>query len=459
MNKSNLQWRLFAIAIPIIVQNLVHYLQLQVDIAMLGRYNPQFLSAIGNVLFPYTIMISFLTALSAGATVLISHSIGSRSINSARRYAEVSFFYNVIVSVPFFLLLLLLANTIMQWMGTSDQIGAYGAQYMKFLSFSVLFLGVELSFSAILQGIGKTNAIMYAAIIRTLANIFFDWVLIYGNLGFPELDIRGAAIATSISNFMGMAFLILSYIGAKKLPFKPSLKGILNPRWIIQRKNVVIGLPYGLEAMLWSFGQIIIIRMVNEIDDYAAGMYVLINRIQSVTFFFYLGIARATMILVGQVLGAGDKQLAFKIALTSLKYALALCIIAASFFIFMPQQILSIFTSDPKLIQDALPLLMIITVTIFPVTINVVIGYAIRGMKDTKWMFYTQTFGTIFTIVVSAIMLFILHLDLRGVFITVFFDEAIRAFLNFRRFYRIKDTKTLPDQKVDMESANLKSDF
>jgi putative MATE family efflux protein len=433
--KDNLQYKLFAIATPIIVQNLVHYVQLQIDMAMLGRSNIHFLSAVGNVLFPYTIIISFLTALSAGATVLISHSVGAKSLNSARRFAEVSFFYNVLMAIPFFLLLFLFANTLMVWMGTSGQINFYSTQFMKSLSFSVLFLSVELSIVAILQGVGKTRSIMFAAILCTLTNILFDWLLIYGHWGFPVLGISGAGIATSLANFIGMTYLIITYVTTKRLPFKPALKGIFNPRWSIQKKNIIVGLPYGLEAMFWSFGQIVIIRLVNEIDDYAAGVYVLITRIQAMTFFFYLGIAKATMIMVGQEIGSGNKPRAFKVGYLSLKYAFALCIMASVIFLAIPEQILSVFTSEQGLIKSAVPLLNIISITIFPVAVNVIIGNAIRGLKDTKWMFYTQTFGTIFTIVFSAILLFVFHLGLRGIFITVLFDEFIRAALNYNRFY------------------------
>lgn len=402
--------------------------------ALLGKYNAHFLSAVGNVLYPFTIMISFLTALSTGATVLIAHSVGGRAFKSARRFAEVSFFYNLAIAIPLFLVLLFGARTLMTLMGASGQIKVYGIIYMSSLSYSVLFMGVELSIAAILQGVGKTRYIMYAAILRTITNILLDWILIYGHWGFPELGIEGAAIATSISNLVAMVYYIISFSASKRLPFIPTLSGIMKPRWSIQKNNIKVGLPFGLEAIFWTFGQIIIIRMVNELDDYAAGVYILITRIQSVTFFFYLGIARATMTLVGQQLGSGNRKLALKTGLLSLRYSLFLCVLASLSFIFFPEQILHLFTNDQELIAGAVFLMYIISITIFPVSVNVVIGNAIRGMKDTKWMFYTQSFGTIFTISVSSMMLFVFHMGLKGVFITVLFDECIRAGLNFWRF-------------------------
>jgi Na+-driven multidrug efflux pump len=86
------------------------------------------------------------------------------------------------------------------------------------------------------------------------------------------------------------------------------------------------------------------------------------------------------------------------------------------------------------LIKRSVPLLHIISFTIFPIAVNVVMGNAIRGFKDTRWMFFTQTIGTIFVISVSAILLFVFDLGLKGILITVLLDEVIRAVLNHWRF-------------------------
>lgn len=437
ISKNNINYRLLVIAFPIIVQNLVHYVQLQVDMAMLGHSNTLYLSAVGNVMYPYNIIISFLTALSIGATILIAHNVGGKSFNSARRFSEVSFFYNILIAIPFFIILLLFPHTLMKWMGTSKQINIYASEFMSALSFSVLFLAIQLSINAILQGAGKTRPMMIAAIIATIANIFFGWVLIYGRLGFPNLGILGAGIATSIANFLSMCYLIIAFILTKRMPFKVSLKGILNPRWNIEKNNISVGLPYGLEAMFWTFGQIIMVRMINKIDDSSAGIYVLVSRIQALTFFFYLGFARATMILVGQQIGQGNRQMASQITYLSLRIAFAFCIIGSFVFFIFPKQILSIFTFETGMIISALPLLSIIALTIFPVSVNVVIGNAIRGFKDTKWMFVTQCFGTFFIISLCAMLLFVFKMSLVGVFVIVLCDECIRAILNYRHFNKL----------------------
>lgn len=436
---ENISSKLFFIGIPIIVQYLMQYIQLQVDIALLGHYNPLMLSAVGNVVFPYFIHISFIMTISMGATIIIAHSLGANDIQRAARYSEVSFFYNTIISIFFFVYLYNFSPDILRLLGTPAEVHPFASDYMTILSYSFLLIGIEYSVTAALQGMGITRYIMYAGIIRTIINVVIAWTLIYGNFGFPEMGIKGAAIATTISNYSAVIYFVFVLLLSNKLTFKTSLKGILKPEWKIQKDNIVVGLPSGLEAMLWSFGQIAIISIVNGLDAYSSGLYILVSRIQAFTFFIYIGIARATMILVGQKMGAGKPEEAIHVGMVSLRYGFFFCIFISFLFIAFPENILSIFTSEKNLINRVTHLMYIAAITIFPVSVNVISGNAIRGMKDTKWMLYTQIFGTTFTISMSALMIFVFHLNLLGIFLTILFDESFRACLNFIRFYKGKE--------------------
>jgi putative MATE family efflux protein len=374
-----------------------------------------------------------------GATIIIAHALGANDIERAKRYSEVSFFYNTIISIILFVYLYNFSPAILKLLGMPAEVYSYASDYMVTLSYSFLLMGIEYSVTSTLQGMGITRYIMYAGIIRTAINVILASVLIYGYLGFPEMGIHGAALATTISNYSAVVYFVLVLLLNKKLTFRISLKGIFKPEWKIQKDNIVIGLPSGLESMLWSFGQIAIISIVNHLDAYSSGLYIMVSRLQAFTFFIYIGIARATMILVGQKMGANKPEEAVNIGMISIRYGLLLCIIISALFITIPDKILSIFTSENHLINRAADLMYIAAITIFPVSVNVIAGNAIRGMKDTKWMLYTQIMGTTFTISVSALMIFVFHLNLLGIFLTILFDESFRACLNFIRFYKGKE--------------------
>jgi putative MATE family efflux protein len=433
-----LRKKIFSIALPAMIQNLMQYFQLQVDMAFLGHYNTLLLSAVSNVIFPYSVLYSTLISISTGVTILVAHNIGAQKYPEAKRHSEVSFVYNSILSNVLFFTIFIFAGSILQWMGTSPEIHVYAVQFMKILSLSLIFAGIELSISSTLLGMGITKYIMYAGILRNLLNMVLDWVLIYGKLGMPEMGIKGAALATTLSNFAACLFFILVIVFKKQLFIRISLKGILQPSWLIQKKNIWIGFPTGLESILWTLGQTVVIRMINEVDILSAGIYLLVARIQIIAFFVYFGIAQATMTLVGQKMGAGKPAEAIRVGLLSLKYSFVVCAGTAFIFIVFPHQILSIFTYDKEIINKSVILMYVVSFTVFPQAVNVVIGSAIRGMKDTRWMLYTQIFGTLFKIAAAAFSIFVLHLGLLGLFLTGLLDETIRGGMNFIRFYRGK---------------------
>jgi len=116
-------------------------------------------------------------------------------------------------------------------------------------------------------------------------------------------------------------------------------------------------------------------------------------------------------------------------------YSLMFCVVFAALFILFTKNIMGIFTNDVSFIETASKYFLIVAITMFPKALNIIMGHGIRGMGDTKWMMYTQIFGTIFVIVLAYILLFHFNLGLMGIFITFLADETIRGLINMFRFW------------------------
>ena len=105
--------------------------------------------------------------------------------------------------------------------------------------------------------------------------------------------------------------------------------------------------------------------------------------------------------------------------------------------------ILSIFTKDSTIISSAKPFLIFTGFIMIPKSLNVVIGNGIRAYGETKWMMYSQIIGSVFVVFCSFLLIEILHFDMIAIYMTLLFDELIRASINFAYFIRkhtIKDT-------------------
>jgi len=447
--------KIFTIAIPIIIQQLSHQMQVWVDRAMLGHINPEFFSAVGNSLVPYFAMNSIILAIASGTTILIAQSVGAKDFNLSRRYAECSFVGNSIFPVIAFLFFFFGAPSLFKLMGVQSPIFEYACSYIKTTSYTLLIIGIAATCSSILQGIGFTKMIMVTGVITNVLNIFFDWVLIYGKFGFPAMQIEGAALATVISNFSALPFLLIYVIKRKKMPFKIKVRNILKFDFKLYKNVFKMGIPSGGEYALWSLGNLFIVSFLNRIDIMAAGIYTLLFSIKGLAVILYGGFAHAGLTLAGQKTGENEHKQAINIVFKCLSFALIVCTVVAAIFCVFSKNILGLFTSDISLVNFASPFLIFVTLTMFPQAVNIVVGYGIRGTGDTKWMFYTQALGTVMIIILCYILIFIANLGLWAVFISFLADESIRSIINTLRFWKGREVfmlKPFVNKKLQEEN-------
>lgn len=427
---------MFAIALPIMVQNVVIHVQLLVDRAFLGNVDPRYLSAIGNVMIPYNALSFFFYSAATGLTVLIAQHIGRRDFAKAGRLAQASFFYSTVFSSLMFMLWFFFADAIFTLFGAKGQILADSVTFVRIISVSLIFMGIDVSMSSILQAAGQTRYIMVAGVIKSAANVILDWVLIYGKFGFPALGLEGAAIATMISNIAGSLFIFTIVLVKRELPFRLSKRAMIKPEWQLYWATLKVGLPSGFESLLWFAGQLVLLRLLNQLDGMAIGIYSLVNGIQSIALFVYNGFARASLTMVGQYWGEAKYQEARGIGLYCQKLALFVSIAIGLILLAVPHFLARLFTSDPAVIAQASPLLRLSSGFILCQVVNVVTGYSIRATGDTKWMLYSQIFGTAFVVGLSSFMIFGISLGLAGVYVVMIADEFLRGIFNFIRFYK-----------------------
>jgi len=447
--------KIFAIAIPIIIQQLSHQMQVWVDRAMLGHINPEFFSAVGNSLVPYFAANSIILAIASGTTILIAQSVGAKDFNLSCRYAECSFIGNSIFPVIAFLFFFFGAPTLFKLMGVQSPIFEYACSYIKTTSYTLLIIGIIATCSSILQGIGFTKMIMVTGVITNVLNIFFDWVLIYGKFGFPAMQIEGAALATVIANFSALPFLLIYVIKRKKMPFKIKVRNILKFDFKLYKNVFKMGIPSGGEYALWSLGNLFIVSFLNRIDIMAAGIYTLLFSIRGLAIILYSGFAHAGLTLAGQKTGENEHKQAINIVFKCLGFALIVCTVVAATFCVFSKNILSLFTSDMSLVNFASPFLIFVTLTMFPQAVNIVVGYGIRGTGDTRWMFYTQGFGTVQIIILCYILIFAANLGLWAVFISFLVDESVRSIINALRFWKGREVfllKPFVNKKIQEEN-------
>jgi putative MATE family efflux protein len=424
------------IALPIIIQGMVFQIQLLVNRAFLGRIEVKYLSVLGNITFPYQAPMEAILAISIGLTIVISRNLGAGKYKEIDTYFNSSLIYNIFASLSLFFIWNISSKLVFNAIGVDKSLLGYCAGYVKITSIYLLLFGFDTTIQAALQGIGRTKPIMYAGIFKVIMNIALDWILIFGNLGFPRMGLYGSALASTIANSLSTILLIVYIFFTKNIYFKIRISELIKPKWARYKEVVCIGLPTGMEYFCWQFGAIMLTKLLNSLDKIAVGVYTLIFTIEVLVYMVFNGVAKACLTLMGYKLGRKEENEALAILLASIKYALAVVITFSILFCTFPKSILSIFTDDMNVIKSAVLYFIIIALAMIPKSINVVVGSGIRALGNTKWMLYTQVFGTLFVIICSYTLVNLFGVKIIAVYISIFADETVRAILNSIHLYK-----------------------
>ena len=422
------------IAIPVTLESVAEYVLIFTDMAFVGRYQTVGLAAINNALMPFFTLMSLYFAIAQGATILMTQRLGGKKASHARRVAETAFFYNTLLALLYGVFWLLAGRKILELVGARGDILEIGAQYLSCLAIQFVTLGLGLAADSVLQAQNRFVLLSAVVIGKMLLNVFLDWAMIFGRCGFPEMGVAGSALATSVSSIVGDAALVFLLLRDRSLP-RIRLKGVFANNVAHLRRIGRIGLPLGMEYILWMLGQTILIAMMNRVDNMVSGYFGVVNTLLNLSVYIYIGIGTANMMLVGKAVGARRPKEMLNATKYSLLFTMALCVVVGAIFLLFPVSLMSIFVREADIQVKLAALAPLLTLIIFPRAINIVGGNSIRGMGKTTWLMATQLLGTIMIAALGAVSLFMLKWGLAGVILAMVVEEFWRGCANLIYFY------------------------
>ena len=206
-----INWKIFReiiyLAIPAVGEMTLYMMIWIFDTMMIGKYGGQL--AVSSVGLSIEIIYSFFNIIiavgvSTALTSLISRAIGSKDYKKAEIIANAGIKIAVVLAFIFFSLLFFVPGKILNLAGATKEMLPLATRYAKISSFSFFLLTLSSTTNGIFWGVKDTKTSLYVAGSINIVNLFLDYVLIFGNLGFPEWGITGAAVATVAGNFIGI---------------------------------------------------------------------------------------------------------------------------------------------------------------------------------------------------------------------------------------------------------------
>ena len=391
-----INWKIFReilyLAIPAVGEMTLYMMIWIFDTMMIGKYGGQL--AVSSVGLSTEIIYSFFNiiiavGISTALTSLVSRAIGSKDYKKAEIIANAGIKIAVVLAFIFFSLLFFIPDKILNLAGATKEMLPLATRYAKISSFSFFLLTLSSTTNGVFRGVKDTKTSLYVAGSINIVNLFLDYVLIFGNLGFPEWGITGAAVATVAGNFIGI---LLQWSRLKKLPFKISLFSYVSKKdiWEIIRFAV----PSGLQEANFSLSRLLGLTFILSLGTTAFAANQIGIAIEAISTMPGWGVAIACTALVGHSIGENNQNKSQEYTLYSTIIASIFMGVLAVFFFFVPKTLVSFFINKQEInvIRIGAICLQVAAFEQIPIAIVTVLGSYFKGIGNPKTPFYISFF-------------------------------------------------------------------
>ncbi|HXF61905.1 MAG TPA: MATE family efflux transporter [Caldilineaceae bacterium] len=431
----SLRRRVFDLAWPVISENFLQTLLGITDTIMVAQLGPAALAGVGAAIQFMFFVISALSATSVGSSVLVAQAFGARNLDRASRVAKQSLVWSVIISIPLALAGLFAAEPLIAIFGMEPEVSAIGADYLRVVMGTVVFLTLMLLSGGVLRGVGDSRTPMLITLAANVVNVVFTYGLIFGELGMPELGAVGSAWGTFISRVFGFALLFwVLWRGVNGI----SIRGAAGwlPNFGLARQILKIGIPAATEQMLNSVAFLTMSIVVAQLGTLALAAHRVALNTMSISFLPGFGFAMAATALVGQSIGARRPDEGQAVAGIATVWAVIWMSTLGIVFLFWPELILRLFTDDPVVMSYGAAGLRAIALTQPFMAINMVQAGSLRGTGDSQYPLRVGTTSIWAAVILGALLVNTLGGGLTSIWGAFLFTSPINAYLLWRRFQR-----------------------
>ncbi len=373
---------LIALAVPIMLNNLLQMLYNLVDAWFLGRISAAAVAAPTISFTMIFFLVVFGLAFSMAGTTLIAQSKGKGDMARANFYAgqttTVLFVMAILISAAG----LLATPFLLRVMQVPDDALEYTRQYMTIIFAGMPFMFVSFLLRAVLQGVGDSMTPLIVQIVTIALNVALDPILIFGWGPIPAMEVAGAAYATVFSRLVAAvvsAWYLIRGTRGIKLTWRN-----LRPDWNAIRRIVDIGFPSAIGQAVPAFGFTVLQGIVNTFGTAVVAAFGIGNRIVSIFNMPAIGFSQATTTVVGQQLGAGRKDLAVTAVKQSVLTVFAFISIGMTLTFFFGASFIRFFVDDPEAMAYGQELFRILSPSVLIFALFTVTTGAFQGGGDTK---------------------------------------------------------------------------
>ena len=406
--------RIWDIAWPIILGSIAQNIIAVTDTAFLGRVSEVALGAvaIGGIFYLAITMLGW--GFGIGTQIIVARRYGEQRKSEIGEVIEHALYFLVPVAILLFIVLQLFSQTILSHLVSSDNILESSNLYLSYRSFGIFFAFVNMAFRALYIGTARTRIITLSTIAMAIVNIFLDYVLIFGKMGFPIMGIKGAAIASVLAEITATAVFIIYAVRDYELPqyhifYFKRFKRDLYLRIIRVASPVMFQNFFSISVWFIFF------ILVESMGEHPLAISNIIRSIYLILMLPVWGFASATNTLVSQIIGQGNLEDVMKVSFKVIHLSFLSVLFIVGLNMIAPEKVLLLYTNDMSLVKDALPVLYVVSGSALFISIGFILFNTVSGTGKTNislmlelvvltiYLIYSYTILKVFNVSVAQI--------------------------------------------------------
>jgi putative MATE family efflux protein len=425
---SNFYRRVIKLAVPVVFQSMITMGIGMIGTLMVGQLGEKPLSAT-SLANEFIILYQILCmGIGYGAAVLTAQYWGQRNISALKKIVTIMLKMCIVVGGILGAIAFLAPEAVMRIFTPDSELIKLGAVYMKISAWTFIPTGLALTVTAVLRSFGEVRIPLYTSIIAFFVNIFFNWVLIFGKLGAPRMEIMGSALGTLISRafellfIAGYFFFVDKRVGYRLKEFFTSCKGLY-------KQYIKFCIPVLISDTILGVGNSAITVIIGHIGFSFVAANAIVSQVTRMATIFTTGVSSASSIITGNTLGEGDTEKAYKEGITFLSLSVALGLVAGvALLILCPFMIRSVHISEEAKGIARQLMYAIAVILVFQSAQTVLTKGVLRGGGDTRFLMAADVlFLWLVSIPLGALAGLVFHLPAFVIYICLRADYIIKS--------------------------------
>jgi putative MATE family efflux protein len=447
LNNREYYTRLLKLAIPSVLANLMANSVGMATQVMVGQLGDAAVASSGLANQVSLLFFFVLFGVCSGSSIFTAQLWGKKDVVNLRKVQGLGLIITFSASVLFFIAGIFFSRAAIGIYSSDPEVIEKGGLFLQIIAPGFLFMGISFVYSAVLRSTGNVKIPMATGVFSMVLGVAISYCLIFGKFGFPHMGLNGAAVGTVIWRVVD-CLLLVPIIYIQKLPNAGRLSEMFKFDIGFTRRVLKTSAPVIINEIFWSIGTSAYSLIYARISTEAYAAVSIAKNVEALSFVLIFGMSEACGIMVGNTIGAGDPEKAYKIARRSLIIVTGLAILLGGGVILWAGDVMSWFkvSSEVNLLGRTVIMLVGIFMVVRSSNVILMVGI-IRAGGDTNFVAIVEII-TLWGLGIPAGLCaaFIFHLPLLWVFVFTMADELTKYGVGLYWFIRKRWIKNLTRQ-------------